>query len=43
MNSKTLTGIVLILALVLAAVQPARATETENLGLHPARPGRHQG
>ena len=33
MNSKTLTGIVLILALVLAAVQPARATETENLGL----------
>ena len=33
MNNKTLTGIVLALSLALAAVQPARATETENLGI----------
>lgn len=33
MRSKILTGIVLVLTLGLAAVQPARATETENLGI----------
>ncbi len=34
MRTKTLTALVLILILGLAAFQPVRATETENLGIH---------